>query len=120
MSAGGLTFAKQAVTRCLYIHVGLLLVVWSGRRCEGQSSQSMLGIADRMESRKHADGTIDPIRMAQGERRMSSGIKIKDGIFGTDAENYAQRVPCVVVMDCSYSMDGRPIESLNEGLKKFE
>jgi uncharacterized protein YegL len=51
---------------------------------------------------------------------MSGGIKIKDGIFGTDAENYSQRVPCVVVMDCSYSMDGRPIESLNEGLKQFE
>jgi hypothetical protein len=44
---------------------------------------------------------------------MSSGLKIKDGIFGTDAENYSQRVPCVVVMDCGYSMDGRPIESLN-------
>ena len=41
---------------------------------------------------------------------MSGEIKIKDGIFGTDAENYSQRVPCVVVMDCSYSMEGRPIE----------
>jgi uncharacterized protein YegL len=51
---------------------------------------------------------------------MSSGIKIKDGSFGTNAENYAQRVPCVVVIDYSYSMDGRPIVSLNEGLKKFE
>jgi uncharacterized protein YegL len=49
-----------------------------------------------------------------------SGIKIKDGIFGTDEENYSQRVPCVVVMDCSYSMEGRPIESLNKGLKQFE
>jgi uncharacterized protein YegL len=51
---------------------------------------------------------------------MSGAIKIKDGIFGTDAENYSQRVPCVVVMDCSHSMEGRPIESLNEGLKQFE
>lgn len=51
---------------------------------------------------------------------MSGDIKIADGIFGTDSENYSQRVPCVVVMDCSYSMKGRPIESLNDGLRKFE
>ena len=46
--------------------------------------------------------------------------KIAEGIFGSDAENYRQRVPCVIIMDCSGSMDGAPIESLNRGLKKFE
>jgi hypothetical protein len=46
--------------------------------------------------------------------------KITEGIFGTDKENYRQRVPCVIVMDCSHSMNGAPIESLNKGLKKFE
>lgn len=46
--------------------------------------------------------------------------KIADGIFGTDEENYRQRVPCVIVMDCSSSMEGTPIAALNEGLKKFE
>ena len=51
---------------------------------------------------------------------MANDIEIADGIFGTDSENYSQRVPCVVVMDCSYSMEGRPIQSLNEGLKSFE
>jgi uncharacterized protein YegL len=51
---------------------------------------------------------------------MSNEITIAEGIFGTNSENYGQRVPCVVVMDCSYSMEGRPIQSLNEGLKKFE
>jgi uncharacterized protein YegL len=47
-------------------------------------------------------------------------VTITDGIFGTESENYAQRVPCVVVMDCSWSMKGSPIEALNQGLKKFE
>lgn len=46
--------------------------------------------------------------------------KIAEGIFGTDEENYRQRVPCVIVMDCSGSMEGAPIAALNEGLKKFE
>jgi uncharacterized protein YegL len=51
---------------------------------------------------------------------MSSPVQISEGIFGTDSENYAQRVPCVVIMDCSYSMDGSPIAALNEGLRRFE
>src|SRR5438445_183728 len=51
---------------------------------------------------------------------MNAKIKISDGIFGTDPENYSQRVPCVIVMDCSYSMQGAPIDHLNEGLRRFE
>src|SRR5437868_275681 len=46
--------------------------------------------------------------------------KITEGIFGTDEKNYRQRVPCVIVMDCSHSMEGAPIEALNKGLKRFE
>jgi uncharacterized protein YegL len=45
------------------------------------------------------------------------------GIFGTHSKNYSQRVPCVVVMDCSASMGamgGKPIDSLNKGLAAFE
>jgi uncharacterized protein YegL len=41
-------------------------------------------------------------------------------IFGPETENYSQRVPCAVVMDCSGSMKGQPIASLNRGLKLFE
>jgi hypothetical protein len=49
-----------------------------------------------------------------------AGRKISEGIFGTDEENYRQRIPCVIVMDCSGSMEGASIAALNEGLKKFE
>ncbi|MEY9470842.1 uncharacterized protein YegL [Bradyrhizobium yuanmingense] len=43
------------------------------------------------------------------------------GILVTDENNYADRVPCVLVIDCSRSMEqhGR-ISALNEGLKAFE
>lgn len=51
---------------------------------------------------------------------MSENIVMADGIFGTDSDNYGKRVPCVVIMDCSYSMKGGPIEALNTGLKQFE
>jgi uncharacterized protein YegL len=36
------------------------------------------------------------------------------------SDNTNQRTPCVLVLDGSSSMDGRPIEQLNEGLKTFE
>src|ERR1700730_7576944 len=54
------------------------------------------------------------------EGLMVSEVKVAEGIFGTDKENYRQRVQCVIVMDCSGSMEGAPIEALNRGLKKFE
>lgn len=43
------------------------------------------------------------------------------GILVTDEENYEERVPCVIVIDCSYSMatDDR-IDALNHGLAAFE
>jgi uncharacterized protein YegL len=53
-------------------------------------------------------------------KRIAEGIFVSEGIFGTDEENFRQRVPCVIIMDCSASMDGAPIESLNRGLKKFQ
>ena len=40
--------------------------------------------------------------------------------FPTDfADNPEQRCPCVLVLDKSYSMDGDPIDQLNEGLRQF-
>ena len=35
------------------------------------------------------------------------------------ANNQEQRLPCVLVLDTSYSMDGRPITELQEGLELF-
>ena len=35
-------------------------------------------------------------------------------------DNQQQRLPCVLVLDSSYSMTGAPIEELNKGLKVFE
>jgi len=35
------------------------------------------------------------------------------------AENPSQRVPCVLLLDTSYSMDGNKIKALNEGLVTF-
>ena len=53
-------------------------------------------------------------------RQTSQMPKLAVEIFGPETENYSQRVPCAVVMDCSGSMQGQPIESLNRGLKMFE
>lgn len=36
-----------------------------------------------------------------------------------DASNPAARIPCVVALDCSWSMHGKPIAALNEGLNRF-
>lgn len=51
---------------------------------------------------------------------MTNQIEVSPGIFGTDSENYSRRVPCVVVLDCSTSMAGSPIATLNDALKRFE
>lgn len=42
--------------------------------------------------------------------------------FGTDnfAENPEPRVPCVLVLDVSSSMNGQPIQELNEGLVSYK
>lgn len=41
--------------------------------------------------------------------------------FGTSdfAENPEPRVPCVLILDVSYSMNGQPIDELNEGLTAY-
>ena len=46
-----------------------------------------------------------------------------NGIPGLEAqleENTSQRTPCILVLDASSSMDGKRIQSLNEGLLAFE
>jgi len=39
---------------------------------------------------------------------------------GEEPKNYEQKCPCVLVLDVSGSMNGEPIEQLNEGLKEFQ
>lgn len=39
---------------------------------------------------------------------------------GESPENYEQKCLCVVVVDVSGSMNGRPIDELNKGLKEFQ
>jgi uncharacterized protein YegL len=51
---------------------------------------------------------------------MRDDFEVSPGIFGTDEENYSERLPCVIIMDCSDSMSGQPIASLNAALKKFQ
>jgi uncharacterized protein YegL len=42
--------------------------------------------------------------------------------FGTDdfAQNPEPRCPCLLLLDTSGSMQGRPIAALNEGIKVFK
>jgi len=39
---------------------------------------------------------------------------------GETPVNYEQKCPCILVLDVSGSMQGAPIEQLNEGLKEFQ
>jgi len=39
---------------------------------------------------------------------------------GEVPENHEQKCPCVLVLDVSGSMSGKPIKQLNEGLKEFQ
>lgn len=43
----------------------------------------------------------------------------KNDFSGEGAENYEQKCLCVLVLDVSGSMRGKPIEELNNGLKSF-
>jgi hypothetical protein len=47
---------------------------------------------------------------------------VETSTFGTKdfAENPEPRLPCILIVDVSGSMDGEPIERLNEGLKTYK
>lgn len=53
---------------------------------------------------------------------MDEYISFEQIPFGSDnfAENPEPRCPCVLVLDTSISMEGRPLQELNEGVRTFK
>ena len=68
--------------------------------------------SESIEQSNQESSPIDTLRSAEGPQ-----LSLADAV--EFAENQEPRCPCVLLLDTSGSMEGRPIAALNAGLKSF-